>query len=135
MAANFGGGSTVNANGTVSAPSYNIQGANYNNVGGALNAVNNSLSNLQSQVSQSNRLASAGTALALAASGLRYDDRPGKISTAIGAAGFHGQGGVAGGLGWTSDDGKWRANVGVSLSPTYTRADAGVNGGLSFTWN
>ena len=110
VAANFGGGSTVNANGTVSAPSYNIQGANFNNVGGALNAVNNtepfsnSLTNLQGQISQTNKLASAGTASALAASGLRYDDRPGKISTAIGASDYSDQAGSAGGFGWTSEE-------------------------------
>ena len=36
MAAALGGGSTVNANGTISAPSYNIGGTLFNNVGGAL---------------------------------------------------------------------------------------------------
>jgi autotransporter adhesin len=142
IAANFGGGSKVNANGTVSAPSYAIGGSTFNNVGGALNAVNNSLnafnnslSNLQGQISQNVKLANAGTAVALAASGLRYDDRPGKISTAIGASGYSGQGGIAGGFGWTSLDGQWRANLGASFSPTIYGAGVGVNGAVSFTWN
>ena len=51
VAAAIGGGSTVNPNGTISAPSYSVQGSSYNNVGSALGAVDTSLTNLNGQVS------------------------------------------------------------------------------------
>ncbi|MGN8120105.1 hypothetical protein ACTJKX_38265, partial [Labrys sp. 22185] len=44
IADNFGGGSVVNPDGTVSAPNYNIGGNTYNDVGSALNAVSSTAS-------------------------------------------------------------------------------------------
>lgn len=41
VADNFGGGSTVNADGTVSNPTYNVAGGSYTNVGEALTALDN----------------------------------------------------------------------------------------------
>ncbi len=50
-ATNLGGGSTFNpATGTVTAPSYTIQGSNYNNVGNALTAVDGSLTTLNTDI-------------------------------------------------------------------------------------
>jgi autotransporter adhesin len=138
----LGGGSTVTSSGAVSAPTYNIGGANYNNVGGALSALNDNLgaigasvANLQNQVSTNYQKANAGAAAALAASGLRYDDRPGKISTAAALSTYHAQEAFAGGIGWTSQDLQWRANLAASVALTQSHPDVGVVGGLSYTWN
>lgn len=51
VATSLGGGSTYNANtGSVTAPSYTIQGATYGNVGSALGAVDNNLTALNADV-------------------------------------------------------------------------------------
>ncbi|WP_233442884.1 YadA-like family protein [Bradyrhizobium brasilense] len=50
IANNFGGGSTVNPDGTISAPSYTIQGSTYNNVGSAFGAVDSNLTTLNTQI-------------------------------------------------------------------------------------
>ena len=42
----FGGGSTVNSDGSVSAPTYNIRGGTYHNVGDALSAVDTQFNNI-----------------------------------------------------------------------------------------
>ena len=42
----FGGGSTVNVDGSVSAPTYNIRGGTYHNVGDALSAVDTQFNNI-----------------------------------------------------------------------------------------
>jgi len=61
------------------------------------------------------REARAGTALALAASGLRSDDRPGKIVAVPGSC--KGRKGFAAGLGCTATPGNPRSNAAVSVSP------------------
>ncbi|NMY86684.1 hypothetical protein HBR93_21500, partial [Pseudomonas sp. WS 5411] len=51
-ASNLGGGATYDpVTGTVSAPSYTVQGSQYNNVGGAIGAVDGSLTTLNNSVS------------------------------------------------------------------------------------
>ena len=51
-ATNLGGGAIYDsATGTVSAPSYTVQGSQYNNVGGAIGAVDGSLTTLSSNIS------------------------------------------------------------------------------------
>ena len=103
---------------------------------GQLNSAYNNLSQIGAyQFNSAKRQAYAGTAIALAAAGLRYDDRPGKVSLAIGASGYHGAGGVAIGLGGTSEDGSVRYHVAASFSPNESKASAGIFGGLSFTLN
>jgi autotransporter adhesin len=87
------------------------------------------------QFQSAKRAAYAGTAIALAAAGLRYDDRPGKVSLAAGASGYHGTAGLAAGLGGTSEDGSLRYHVAASFSPNERKASAGIFGGLSFTLN
>ncbi len=47
----LGGGSAVNTDGSISAPSYTIGGTDYDNVGGAFDAVNNNLDDLNQAVS------------------------------------------------------------------------------------
>ncbi|KQU17521.1 hypothetical protein ASG63_08400 [Methylobacterium sp. Leaf94] len=87
------------------------------------------------QFQSAKRAAFAGTAIALAAAGLRYDDRPGKVSLALGASGYRGAAGVAIGLGGTSENGSMRYHVAASFSPNEAKSSAGVFGGLSFTLN
>ncbi len=104
--------------------------------GAQLYATNKAISNLSSFAATTQKQAFAGTAVALAAAGLRYDDRPGKLSTAAGMGYYHGQFGFAGGLGTTSENGLWRMNAAVSFTPgNGIKPDVGVNAGLSYTWN
>jgi len=70
-------------------------------------------------------------AIGLAASSLRYDDRPGKLSVAAGAGAWSGQGALSMGVGYTSESGRVRAN----LSATTAGGKWSVGGGLSFTLN
>ncbi len=79
--------------------------------------------------------AQGGIALALAAASLRYDDRPGKVALSLGAAGYASSAGLAFGLGGTSENNRWRYNAAVSFSPNNSRADVGVSGGASYTFN
>jgi trimeric autotransporter adhesin len=142
VASALGGGSTVTSSGAISAPTYNVGGTNYNNVGSAISAldnrfsgIDNSIADLQNQVSTNYKKANAGISAAMAATALRYDDRPGKISTAAGIAAYHHQVGFAGGIGWTSENQKWRANIAATFSMTQHKPDVGVIGGLAYTWN
>jgi autotransporter adhesin len=73
---------------------------------------------------------SAG-AIAMAASQLRFDARPGKLSLAAGGGAFHGMGAFAVGLGYTSPDQFWRAN----FSGSFADGESAFGGGLSFTLN
>ena len=91
--------------------------------------------NLNTQISNTNTALRGGVAVALAAAGLRYDDRPGKVAISAGASGYGGSAGLAFGLGGTSDNGRLRYNAAVSFSPNNSRADVGVFGGGSYTFN
>ncbi|MBN8954821.1 MAG: YadA-like family protein, partial [Rhizobium tropici] len=70
-------------------------------------------------------------AIGLAAASLRYDDRPGKLSVAVGGGLWRGEGAVAFGAGYTSENGRVRAN----LSGTAAGGQVGVGAGVSFTLN
>ncbi|WP_284315237.1 beta strand repeat-containing protein, partial [Labrys miyagiensis] len=138
----LGGGSKVDGNGQITGTSYTVGGKAYNNVGGAItaldaqfNGIGSSISNLQSQISHNQNEARSGIAQAMAASALRYDDRPGKISAAAGMSVYHSQVGIAAGVGWTSEDAKWRANLAGTYSPSARKPDFGIMGGLSYTFN
>ena len=76
----------------------------------------------------------AGDAVALAASGLRYDDRPGTSSVAGGASYYSGHEGVAFGVGHTSNDGNWRYNIAASFVTPEDHAQVGVIAGVSYTF-
>ena len=56
VATALGGGATVNPDGTVTAPSYTVQGNTYNNVGGALGAVDTNITNLQNSLTKGHAL-------------------------------------------------------------------------------
>jgi trimeric autotransporter adhesin len=94
-----------------------------------------SISNLQNQISNNQNEARSGIAQAMAASALRYDDRPGKVSAAAGMSVYHSKVGIAAGVGWTSEDAKWRANLAGTYSPNASKPDFGIMGGLSYTFN
>ncbi|ENN86852.1 cell wall protein [Rhizobium freirei PRF 81] len=70
-------------------------------------------------------------AIGLAAASLRYDDRPGKLSVAVGGGVWRGEGALAFGAGYTSEDGRIRGN----LSGTAAGGQVGVGAGLSVTLN
>ncbi|AEG06860.1 YadA domain-containing protein (plasmid) [Sinorhizobium meliloti BL225C] len=75
--------------------------------------------------------ARTAAAIGLAAASLRYDDRPGKLSVAMGGGYWRQEGALAFGAGYTSENGRVRAN----LSGTVAGGDVGVGAGLSFTLN
>lgn len=139
VASAFGGGSTVLPDGTISAPSYSIQGSTHNDVGSAFSAVDDKLSALSAELtgglshlsSEINSQAGKAGAVGLAASSLRFDDRPGKISIAAGGGVWNNYGAMAFGAGYTSMDQRIRTNItGVTTGDKW-----GVAAGVSFTLN
>ena len=90
------------------------------------------INNLQNQIDDNRREARGGTALALAATGLRYDDRPGKLSVAGGFGNYKGETGLAMGMGYTATN-VFRFNLGVSGVPN--QGNVGVFGGAAWTLN
>ncbi|MER9666614.1 YadA C-terminal domain-containing protein [Mesorhizobium sp. M0185] len=109
-----------------------INEANIALLDGRVGALEGGLQDLGEQVSENRSEARAGTALALATAGLRYDDRPGKLSLAGGFGHFKGQSGLALGLGY-SPSLDFRLNAAVSASTN--RGDVGVSVGASWTLN
>ncbi|GGA55559.1 hypothetical protein GCM10011385_06400 [Nitratireductor aestuarii] len=139
VASAFGGGSTVQLDGTISAPSYQIQGTSYDNVGSAFGAVDDRLSQLSAEFngglanlsSEINSQAGKAGAVGLAASSLRFDDRAGKLSIAAGGGVWNNYGAMAFGAGYTSMDQRIRTNLtGVTTGDKW-----GVAAGVSFTLN
>ncbi|ACL62633.1 YadA domain protein (plasmid) [Methylobacterium nodulans ORS 2060] len=86
---------------------------------------------LSGQIGEVRKEARQAAAVGLAAASLRYDDRPGKLSAAIGGGAWRGQGALAVGVGYTNDDQTVRAN----LSASTAGREWGVGAGLSFTLN
>lgn len=109
-----------------------INEANIALLDGRVGALEGGLQDLGEQVSENRSEARAGTALALATAGLRYDDRPGKLSLAGGFGHFKGQSGLALGLGYNPSL-DFRLNAAVSASTN--RGDVGVSVGASWTLN
>ncbi|RVA71874.1 hypothetical protein EN914_30665, partial [Mesorhizobium sp. M7A.F.Ca.CA.001.08.2.1] len=99
---------------------------------GRVGALESGFQNLGGEISETRTEARAGTALALATAGLRYDDRPGKLSLAGGFGHFKGQSGLALGLGYNTSE-EFRMNAAVSA--TTGRGDVGVSVGASWTLN
>ncbi|EJK84880.1 YadA-like family protein, partial [Rhizobium sp. AP16] len=100
-----------------------IQTAN-NYTDNKFNQLNSKLGNIQSEARQA-------AAIGLAAASLRYDDRPGKFSAAVGGGVWKGEGAFAFGVGYTSEDARLRTN----LSGTVAGGSVGVGAGLSYTFN
>ena len=73
-----------------------------------------------------------GVGLAIATGQIRYDDTPGKVSMGVGGGAFDDEGGFAGGVGFTSGNGRFRGNITAGGT---TRGDYGGGGALSITLN
>ncbi|MCZ4072109.1 YadA-like family protein [Agrobacterium sp. LMR679] len=86
---------------------------------------------LNQEIGEVRSEARQAAAIGLAAASLRYDDRPGKASVAVGGGFWRGEGALAFGAGYTSEDGRLRTN----LSATTAGGKWGVGAGLSFTLN
>ena len=86
---------------------------------------------LSQQIGEVQKEARQAAAIGLAASSLRYDDRPGKLSASMGGGMWKGYAAGAMGLGYTSENQRVRANV----SATTTGDNWGVGAGLTFTLN
>jgi len=105
---------------------------NITELDGRVGALEGGFQNLGGQISENLTEARGGTALALATAGLRYDDRPGKLSLAGGFGNFKGQSGLALGLGYNPSL-DFRLNG--AISATTSNGDVGVSLGASWTLN
>lgn len=88
---------------------------------------------LSGRVSNVQKEARGGIASAMATAALRFDDRPGKASVAAGMGGFKSASSMAAGVGYTSEDGRWRLNSALGYS--FTSEDLSWNAGASWTFN
>ncbi|KAA9349527.1 YadA-like family protein, partial [Ochrobactrum quorumnocens] len=86
---------------------------------------------LANEIGEARQEARQAAAIGIAASSLRYDDRPGKLSAAVGGGVWRGVGAAAFGLGYTTPNQRIRTNV----SATTSGGDWGLGVGLSFTLN
>ncbi|MDM7852987.1 YadA-like family protein [Pseudochrobactrum kiredjianiae] len=93
----------------------------------------NRLDALAGHVSDVQKEARGGIASAMAAAGLRYDDRPGKASIAGGLGGFKNAQAIAAGVGYTTENGRFRLNAAVGHS--FQSNDTSWNAGASWTLN
>jgi autotransporter adhesin len=92
-------------------------------------------SGLHQQINDTAKAAYAGTANAIAMANLHYDERPGNYSAAAATGYYHGQVGLAIGVGGTSGDGLWRVSGGITVTPTLSHTDYGIGAGVSRTLN
>jgi hypothetical protein len=88
------------------------------------------LGSLQTQINDTRTEARGGVALALAASGLRYDDRPGKLSLSGAFGNFKGESGLALGLGYAATN-RLRFNASVSGVPNQGSVGGVVGGSIT----
>ena len=93
------------------------------------------INRLDANINAVKNAANTGTAIALAASGLRYADQPGKTAAAGAISTYKGRVGMALGLGHTSENGRWRYNLSASFSPQNIKRDIGVVAGASYTFD
>ncbi|BAN21816.1 YadA family autotransporter adhesin [Caballeronia insecticola] len=118
------------------APAVNgTDAVNLNQLNAGLGNMQNQVNNVQQQVNDNLKKSYGGTAAAIAIAALRYDDRPGKISAGAATGVYHNQMGLAIGIGGTSNDGTWRVNGGITMSPTLSSPDFGGAVGVTHTFN
>lgn len=140
----LGGGASVNGDGSITGPTYNIGGNQYHNVGDAFDATNDridglsadtayQISRLDGRISDVKSEARSGIAGANALAALRYNDSPGAASLAMSFGGFKSHRAMALGAGYTTRDGVFRVNAGLNRS--FTTGDMGWNAGMSWTFN
>ncbi|CAG68485.1 putative surface protein (partial adhesin) [Acinetobacter baylyi ADP1] len=121
----FGGGSTVNSDGSITNPTYNVNGGTYNNVGDALGALNqvdidlgDRITNLQqtfnNRINDVEDKLSAGVASALALESAPYV--AGKYTYAAGSGFYNGQSAIGVSLRKTADNGRWSLTGGVAAA-------------------
>lgn len=94
---------------------------------------NEKFSALNGELAEVRKESRAGIASAMAAAGLRYDDRAGKGSIAMGMGGFKNATSIAAGVGYTSEDGNWRLNSAIAHS--FSGSATSWNAGVSWTFN
>lgn len=133
----FGGGAAVNPDGSIKAPTYNVNGGSHDNVGDALGALNQADIDLGDRVTNlqqsfNNRIddvedrMSAGIASAMALETAPYV--PGKYTYAAATAYHNGQAALGITLRKTADNGRWSLTGGVA---TGTKGDPSVRLGVS----
>ena len=113
MAVALGGGSTANAAGLVSAPTYNVAGGSFNDVGAALTG----LSKFSYDV---RREARSGIATAVAMGTAPFPSAPGRTSYVANVAEFHGE--VAFGLSLAH---RLSTEADIALTAGYSRSSIG----------
>lgn len=89
--------------------------------------------NLRDSIRDVRTEAQRGTAVALAANGMRFDDRAGRTSVGGSVSYYKGETGVALGLGHTSNDQRLRYNAAVSFSPN-GGSNVGAVAGATFSF-
>jgi autotransporter adhesin len=94
-----------------------------------ISGINGRLDALNGRINDVNREARGGIALALAASGLQFDTRPGKVSLSGGYGNFKGQSGFAVGLGYAVSE-SMRFNAAFTAAQ---QGDIGARVGASWT--
>nr|WP_286385689.1 YadA-like family protein [Acinetobacter bereziniae] len=132
----LGGGSTLNQDGSIKAPTYNVAGGSYNNVGDALGAVDTRVSNLEQAFYNTNKNVDdlrndtyAGIAGAMAVGNLPQPTEAGMSMMSAGLSGYRGETAVAVGISAITDSNKiiWkmgasadsRSNIGGAISVGY----------------
>ena len=96
-----------------------------------ISGINGRLDALNGRINDVNREARGGIALALAASGLQFDTRPGKVSLSGGYGNFKGESGFAVGLGYAVSE-SMRFNAALTA---VRQGDIGARVGASWTLN
>jgi autotransporter adhesin len=86
---------------------------------------------LNQEIRAARQEARQAAAVGLAAASLRFDDRPGKLSVAAGGGVWRNEGALAFGAGYTSENGRVRAN----LTGATSGGQWGVGAGVSVTLN
>lgn len=95
------------------------------------NQLNSDIGGLRREVAGVRKEARQAAAIGIAASSLRYDDRPGKLSAAISGGHWRGESAFSMGIGYTNQS----ANLRTNISATTSGGHWGVGAGLSITLN
>ncbi|WP_327858194.1 YadA-like family protein [Acinetobacter guillouiae] len=136
VAQHLGGGSTLNKDGSIGAPTYNVAGGTFHNVGDALGAIDTRVSNLEQAFYDTNKNMDdlrndtyGGIAGAMAVGNLPQPTEAGMSMVSAGVSGYRGETAVAIGVSAITDSNKivWkmgasadsRSNIGGAVSMGY----------------
>ncbi|WP_315074677.1 YadA-like family protein [Acinetobacter guillouiae] len=136
VAQHLGGGSTLNKDGSIGVPTYNVAGGTFHNVGDALGAIDTRVSNLEQAFYDTNKNMDdlrndtyAGIAGAMAVGNLPQPTEAGMSMVSAGVSGYRGETAVAIGVSAITDSNKivWkmgasadsRSNIGGAVSMGY----------------